>query len=52
MHDDCLAFRNPELLMLPLKDIYDGGVSKARKPKMQNMLRIIGYGENLGSGSR
>lgn len=36
--------------MLPLKDIYEGGVSKARNPKMQNMLRMIGYGENLGSG--
>ena len=36
--------------MLPLKEIYEGGVSKARNPKMQNMLRMIGYGENLGSG--
>ena len=36
--------------MLPLKNIYEGGVSKARNPKMQNMLRMIGYGENLGSG--
>lgn len=49
-HEDRLVFRNPGLLMLPLKDIYEGGVSKARNPKMQNMLRMIGYGENLGSG--
>jgi len=49
-HDDRLVFRNPGLLMLSLKDIYEGGVSKARNPKMQNMLRMIGYGENLGSG--
>lgn len=48
-HDDPLVFRNPGLL-LPLKDIYEGSVSKARNPKMQNMLRIIGYGENLGFG--
>ena len=49
-HENRLVFRNPGLLMLPLKDIYEGGVSKARNPKMQNMLRMIGYGENLGSG--
>lgn len=49
-HENRLVFRNPRLLMLPLKDIYEGGVSKARNPKMQNMLRMIGYGENLGSG--
>lgn len=27
-----------------------GGNSKARNPKMQDMLRMIGFGENLGSG--
>ena len=26
------------------------GVSYARNPKIQNMLRMVGYGENLGSG--
>ena len=26
------------------------GVSYARNPKIQNMLRLVGYGENLGSG--
>lgn len=30
--------------------IYEGGNSKARNPKIQNMLRMIGYGENVGSG--
>lgn len=49
-HDDRLVFRNPGLLVLPMEEIYKGGVSKARNPKMQNMLRMIGYGENLGSG--
>ena len=49
-HDDRLVFRNPGLLVLPMEEIYEGGVSKARNPKMQNMLRMIGYGENLGSG--
>jgi predicted HTH transcriptional regulator len=29
---------------------HEGGLSKARNPRMQNMLRMIGFGENLGSG--
>ncbi|MDE6807615.1 MAG: putative DNA binding domain-containing protein, partial [Prevotella sp.] len=49
-HDDKLCFRNPGLLRLPLKQIYEGGNSKARNPRIQNMLRMIGYGENVGSG--
>lgn len=49
-HDDKLVFRNPGLLRLPLQQIYEGGVSFARNPKIQNMLRMVGYGENLGSG--
>lgn len=49
-HDDKLCFRNPGLLKLPIEIIYEGGNSKARNPKIQNMLRMIGYGENVGSG--
>lgn len=49
-HDDKLCFRNPGTLKLPLEEIYEGGNSKARNPKMQDMLRMIGFGENLGSG--
>ena len=49
-HDDRLCFRNPGTLKLPLEDIFEGGNSKARNPKMQDMLRMIGLGENLGSG--
>lgn len=30
--------------------IIEGGNSKARNPRIQNMLRMVGYGENLGSG--
>lgn len=37
--DSCLRFSERE-----------GGVSFARNPKIQNMLRMVGYGENLGSG--
>ena len=49
-HDDRLCFRNPGLLRLPVEQIYEGGNSKARNPRIQNMLRMIGFGENLGSG--
>lgn len=37
-------------LKLPIEQIYAGGESKARNQRMQNMLRMIGYGENIGSG--
>ena len=49
-HDDCLCLRNPGNLKLPIENIYEGGVSKARNPRIQNMLRMIGYGENISSG--
>ena len=49
-HDDRLCFRNPGLLKLPVEMIYEGGNSKARNPRIQNMLRMVGYGENVGSG--
>ena len=32
------------------EDNKKGGNSKARNPRIQNMLRMIGYGENIGSG--
>ena len=35
---------------MPVETIYRGGNSKARNPKIQNMLRMIGFGENVGSG--
>lgn len=35
---------------IPIENIYEGGVSKARNSRIQNMLRMIGYGENIGSG--
>ena len=49
-HDDKLCFRNPGLLRLPIEQIYEGGNSKARTPRIQNMLHMIGFGENLGAG--
>lgn len=49
-YDDKFVLTNPGLLKLPIEQIYAGGESKARNQRMQNMLRMIGYGENLGSG--
>ena len=49
-YNDRFVLTNPGLLKLPLDQIYAGGESKARNQRMQNMLRMIGYGENLGSG--
>ena len=49
-YDDRFVLSNPGLLKLPVEQIYAGGESKARNQRMQHMLRMIGYGENLGSG--
>lgn len=49
-YDDRFVLTNPGLLKLPIEQIYSGGESKARNQRMQAMLRMIGYGENLGSG--
>ena len=49
-YDDRFELTNPGLLKLPIEQIYKGGESKARNQRMQNMLRMIGYGENIGSG--
>ncbi|MCD8297819.1 MAG: winged helix-turn-helix transcriptional regulator, partial [Prevotella sp.] len=49
-HNEKLVFRNPGTLLLPKEKVYAGGSSKARNPRIQTMLRMIGYGENVGSG--
>ena len=48
--DDAIRFSNPGNLKLPKQQIYRGGESKARNPHIQTMLRMIGYGDNAGSG--
>lgn len=48
--DKGFIFSNPGNLKLPLKRIYEGGHSVARNPKIQTMFRMIGYGDNIGSG--
>ena len=47
---DFFEFTNPGILKIPKELIYKGGNSKARNPKMQVMLRMIGYGDTAGSG--
>lgn len=41
---------NPGVLKIPKELIFRGGNSKARNPRMQSMLRMVGYGDNVGSG--
>lgn len=48
--EDGFEFTNPGVLKLPKEEIYLGGNSKARNPKMQTMLRMVGFGDNAGSG--
>ena len=43
-------FSNPGSLKLPVREIFRGGFSKARNPRMQAMFRMLGYGDNIGSG--
>lgn len=45
-----IIIRNPGVLKLSREKIYRGKHSKARNPKIQDMLRMIGYGDNIGSG--
>ena len=43
-------FTNPGILKLPIEDIFRGGNSKPRNSHMQTMLRMVGFGDNAGSG--
>ena len=48
--DDGFYFSNPGSLKLPITAIYEGGHSVARNPGIQTMFRMIGLGDNIGSG--
>ena len=48
--DDGYYFSNPGHLKLPVAAIYEGGHSVARNPRIQTMFRMIGLGDNIGSG--
>lgn len=47
---DAIELRNPGVLKLSREKIYKGKHSRARNPKIQDMLRMIGFGDNIGSG--
>jgi predicted HTH transcriptional regulator len=47
---DEYVFTNPGNLKLSVEEIYKGGNSKSRNPSMQLMLRMVGFGDNAGSG--
>lgn len=48
--DSGFVFSNPGNLKLPVQAIYEGGYSVARNPRIQQMFRMIGLGDNIGSG--
>jgi len=48
--DSGFVFSNPGNLKLPVQAIYEGGHSVARNPRIQTMFRMIGLGDNIGSG--
>ncbi|MBR6557460.1 MAG: putative DNA binding domain-containing protein [Clostridia bacterium] len=48
--DNGYLFSNPGSLKLSIQSIYEGGHSVARNPRLQTMFRMIGYGDNIGSG--
>lgn len=47
---DFILFSNPGNLKLSKEQIFKGGESKSRNPRIQTMFRMIGYGDNAGSG--
>lgn len=47
---DGFEITNPGVLKIPKDQIFRGGNSKARNPRIQSMLRMVGYGDNVGSG--
>jgi predicted HTH transcriptional regulator len=48
--DSGFIFCNPGNLKLSVQSIYEGGHSVARNPRIQTMFRMIGLGDNIGSG--
>ncbi len=48
--DKGFVFSNPGGLRLPVRTIYEGGHSVARNPRIQTFFRMIGAGDNIGSG--
>lgn len=47
---DRIIMRNPGNLRVGREKIYEGDFTHARNQAMQRMLRMVGYGDNIGSG--
>lgn len=47
---DRIVMRNPGTLRLSPERIYKGDYTQARNSTIQKMLRMIGFGDNIGSG--
>ena len=48
--ENLFYFSNSGSLRIPVERIYEGNHTAARNPKLQDMFRMIGYGDNIGSG--
>ncbi|MBD5339925.1 MAG: hypothetical protein HDR98_12570 [Bacteroides sp.] len=48
--DNEIVLRNPGLLRISADRIYNGDFTHARNRNIQKMFRMIGYGDNIGSG--
>lgn len=48
--DNSFYFSNPGNLKLPVSEIFKGGHTSARNPYIQQMFRMIGLCDNIGSG--
>lgn len=47
---DRIVMRNPGTLRISPERIYNGDYTQARNSTIQKMLRMIGFGDNIGSG--
>ncbi|MFZ4580384.1 MAG: RNA-binding domain-containing protein [Myxococcota bacterium] len=47
---DLFGFRNPGAFRLPLADAQRGGDSDCRNRRLQAMFRLVGFGDQAGSG--
>ncbi len=47
---DKIVMRNPGTLRIPPERIYEGDYTRARNATIQKLLRMVGFGDNIGSG--
>ncbi|MCH5346906.1 MAG: putative DNA binding domain-containing protein, partial [Muribaculaceae bacterium] len=47
---DRIVMRNPGVLRISPERIYNGEYTQARNSTIQKMLRMVGFGDNIGSG--